>query len=235
MRESFVDPGVVMKSRNDFTIPGDEGSMTIRFIIPRLLVALPFASAAAQAPKTAARICLAPTSVETAAGSASDVMNAVRDAFTSFLTGPSIGVAPLTARLQSQAREEARSSDCPYLLFTSVKHVRKTGGHGLLGRMAGSAVQQGVYTAGAATNSTAGRIVTSATAGAAGAVAYNYASSMKAKDELTLTTRLESASGTVLVEKTEKRKAESDAEDLLTPLVERASTAIAAAVSRRAP
>ena len=55
---------------------------------------------------------------------------------------------------------------------------------------------------------------------------------MKAKDELTLTTRLESGNGAVLAEKTEKRKAKADAEDLLTPLVQSAAEVVAAAVAK---
>ncbi len=61
---------------------------------------------------------------------------------------------------------------------------------------------------------------------------YDYASSSRIKDELTLTYRLESTTGAVLVEKSEKRKAKSDGEDLLTPLVQRAAEAIADAATK---
>jgi hypothetical protein len=71
-----------------------------------------------------------------------------------------------------------------------------------------------------------------AAAGAAGAVAYDFASSTKTKDELSLTYHLESAAGKVLVDETEKRKAQSDGEDLLTPVVEKAAEAVAAAVAK---
>lgn len=186
--------------------------------------------ASAQAP---ARICLAPATVQASTGTADAAATAVRESFTSFLTGPSLAVAPLTSRLESQAREEARAAGCPYLLLTSVKHVRKTGGGGLLGRMAGSAVQQGAWTAGASAGSTVGRIAAGAAAGAAGQAAYDYAGSIKTKDELTLATRLEAGDGKVLVERTGKRKAHSDGEDLLTPLVQEAAEQVAAAVTRR--
>jgi len=46
---------------------------------------------------------------------------------------------------------------------------------------------------------------------------------------MTLGYRLETADGKVLVEKKEKRKATSDGEDLLTPMVARAAEAIVAA------
>jgi hypothetical protein len=196
-----------------------------------LLLALPLAASAAQDPASSkTTVCLAPPSITSAVGNASDAASAVRETFASYLTGPSLSATELTARLESQVRLEASAAACPYLLLTAVKHVRKSG-RGILGRMAGSAAQQAAWSVGAATSSTAGRIITSAAAGAAGAAASNYASWMKSKDELTLTYRLESATGAVLVEKTAKRKATSDGEDLITPLVEDAATVISDAVT----
>jgi len=57
-------------------------------------------------------------------------------------------------------------------------------------------------------------------------------STVRAHDELTLTYRLEGAGGDVLAEKTEKQKADSDGEDLMTPVAQRAAEAVAAAVSK---
>ena len=208
--------------------------MIRRSLLLHLAALLPLTTAVAQASHDSTRICLAPASVESAVGNAAEAMAAVRESFTSYLTGPSLKVTPLSARLESQAREEAKATNCPYLLLTTVKHVRKTGGSGFLRRIAGGAVQEGVWSAGAATNSTAGRVATSAAAGAAGAAASDFASSVKTKDEMTLTYRLESAAGNALVDKTEKRKAKSDGEDLLTPLVEHAAEAVAVAVAKGA-
>jgi len=176
------------------------------------------------------RICLAPASVEAASGSAGSAMDAVREAFASYLTGPSLRPDPLKARLASQVKEEAKQSGCPYLLLTTIKHVQKRGGGGLLGRMAAGAAQQGAWEAGMASGSAAGRIAGQAAYGAAGQAAHNYAVTVRSKDELTLGYRLETPDGKVLIEKRDKRKASQDGEDLLTPLVEGASEAIAAAV-----
>jgi hypothetical protein len=60
----------------------------------------------------------------------------------------------------------------------------------------------------------------------------DYAYGSRSKDELTLKYRLESGSGAVLAEKSEKRKAKSDGEDLLTPVVQRAAEVVAAAAAR---
>jgi hypothetical protein len=221
--------------------------MNARFLAPLLLTlsaasagaqAAPAPGAATPAPMQAtpgkAHICLAPTSVETAGGTAADAMNAVRATFTSYLTGPTLEVAPLSSRLASQVRQEAKASNCPYLLLTTLKQVRKTSGGGILSRVAGGAVQEGAYQIGGVGSSTAGRIgadAASGAVGAAGAAASTYGSSTKSSDELTLTSHLESADGKVLVNMSGKRKAESNGEDMLTPLVEKAATAVAGAVA----
>jgi hypothetical protein len=204
----------------------------IRLGVTRLLAAvlptlLAPAMAIAQAPAAQAhgtQICLAPSAVE-AAPSGLDPVTAVRDAFTNFLTGPSLAVQPLTARLLSQVREEAKLAGCRFLLLPSLKHERKSGG-GLFGRVAGGAVQQGAWAVTGSARSTVGRVVAGAAAGAASSAVSDYANGSRSKDQVTLTYRLESGAGAVLLEKSEKRKAKSDGEDLLTPLVQRAAEAI---------
>ena len=182
---------------------------------------------------TVTHICLAPAAVE-AAPTGVDPLAAVRDAFASFLTGPTLAVLPLNARLQSQVRQEAKLSGCVFLLLPAVKHERRSGGGGILGKVAGGAVQQGAWAVTGSAGSTVGRVVAGAAAGAASSAVYDYASSSRSKDELTLSYRLESGAGALLIEKTEKRKAKSDGEDLLTPLVQRAAETIAEAAAKQA-
>jgi hypothetical protein len=196
--------------------------------------AIPTSTAAAQGSPSAApagpvtRICLAPITVVAAPGGV-DPVTPTRETLTAFLTGPTLAVQPLAARLQSQAREEAKAAGCPFLLFTTIRHQRKTGGSGLFGKVASGAVQQGAWSATGAAGSTVERVVAGAAAGAATSAASDYASSSRTRDELTLSWRLESSAGAVLVDKSEKRKAESDGEDLLTPLVQHAAESVVAA------
>jgi len=193
---------------------------------------VPRTAATRTATRDTTRICLAPATVEANAGGVANIVDAVREAYASFLTGPTLQAQPLTARLQSQAREEARGANCQYLLLTTVKVVRPSGGQSLIGKMAGGAVQAGVSSAGGAVSSTAGRIAANAASGAANAAVYGLAGSVRSKDEFTLSYRLESAAGKSLLDKTEKGKAKSDGEDLLTPIVQKSSEAIAAAVAK---
>ena len=181
---------------------------------------------------TGTQICLAPVTVE-ATPAGMDPVAAVRDAFMNFLTGPSLGVQPLSARLKSQVREEAKLAGCRFLLLPSIKHERKTGGGGgLLGRVAGGAVQQGAWAVAGSAGSTAGRVVAGAPAGAASSAVSGYASGSQQSDELTISYRLESADGKQLLKKSEKQKAKSAGEDLLTPVVLRVAEAVANAVSK---
>jgi hypothetical protein len=197
-----------------------------------ILLALPFAAASAQNSTQGAHICLVPTSAQMVSGNTETAITAVRETFTSFLTGPSLGVMPIKARLASQAREEAKQANCPYVLLTTMKQQRKQDNK-LLRRAAGGAIEAGAWQALGATHSTEARVAAGAAVQAA-AAAREVAYSFRIKDELELGYRLESADGTVLVEKTEKRTAKSDGEDVLTPLVEHAAEAIAAAVTKGA-
>ncbi|MEO6058249.1 MAG: hypothetical protein ABIQ49_15605 [Gemmatimonadales bacterium] len=194
------------------------------------LLILPAGSVAAQDAPTpvAQKICLAPASVE-AAPKGSDPLAAVRESFTSFLTGPTLGVTPLQARLESQVRQEAKLTGCAYLLLSTIKHQRKTGG-GLLGRAAGGAAEQGAWSVGAGAGSQVGRVAAAAAVGAARTATWDYSHNFRTKDELTLEWRLEGPDGAEVTKGKEKKKAGSDGEDLLTPLVQHASEAIAAAV-----
>jgi hypothetical protein len=165
-----------------------------------------------------------------AGGNTDGAIAAVRETFTAFLSGPSLAVAPLSARLASQVREEAKLANCPYLLFTTLKLERKEG-RGLLARVASGAVETGAWAVAGSSASTATRVTAGAAAVSAAVAAREVAGSVRTKDELTLRYRLENPDGKVLVEKSEKRKASSDGEDLLTPLVERAAGSIAAIVT----
>lgn len=155
----------------------------------------------------------------------------LRDLFSSYLTGPSLRAVPLDARLTGQGVEEARQKSCTHMLLVTVTRKRNDGsGVGrVLGRAAGAAASYGVpYGGTAATAAARGAVV-------AGAYAIsNAAETTRAKDEITLDYRfgtIDRISGAAA--KSHKAKAKSDGEDLLTPLVEAASEAIAAAVLKK--
>ncbi len=179
------------------------------------------------------RICLVTPRAQMSGGDTAQAAEAVRNTFNSFLTGPTIETAALTARLPSQALEEARQSGCGYVLYTSVTQKKggSGGGGGLLGRALGNVASSSVYIPGG--SSVGGAVARSAAISGVYTVAQ-MASSIKARDELNLEYKLEATDGVgPSVAKTEKAKAKEDGEDVLTPLVERAAGIIAAAVTKR--
>lgn len=169
------------------------------------------------------RLCLAVPRVQMNAGDAAQAAEAVSHTFKSYLTSSTLETVVLGARLPSQAAEEAKQGGCDYVLYSSLTH--KKGGSGLLGRALGDAANSAVWHIPGG-GSAAGTIARSAAISGAHTAA-SVAASIKAKDELTLAYKLETADGTKppLI-KTEKAKAKANGEDVLTPLIEKASEMI---------
>lgn len=172
-------------------------------------------------------ICLAPTRAQMVTGVNEDAVQAVRDTFSTFLNGPGLAVTALTARLESQVREEARQGECVYLLLTSLTHKRK--GRGVFSKIATDSGSSTLFRIPGG-STVASDIAIAAATGAASA-ALRLAADIKEKDELRLEYRLEEPDQSrVIVEKTEKAKASADGQDVLTPMVEKAAETLATAI-----
>lgn len=178
------------------------------------------------------RIGLILPRVQMTAGDAAQAAETLRKSFAGYLNSPTIEVVALSARLLDQALNEARESQCDYVLTTSMNVKKGGGGGSMFGRAIGNIA-----------GATAGHIPGggSASTGAARSAAisgvYNTAAivnSIKAKDELSLEYKLDhvETSKTVL-SNTAKAKAKSDGEDILTPLVETSAQTIVSTVARK--
>jgi len=186
------------------------------------------------APKKAGviRLCLAIPRAQMRTGDAAQAAEGVRNTFKSFFTGPTLETVALTARLPSQAFEEAKQSGCEYVLYSSLTHKKGGSGGGLLGRALGDVANTAVWHIPGG-SSTAGAVARSAAISGV-YTAASIANSIKAKDELTLEYKLEATDGAkLLIAKIEKAKAKSDGEDVITPLIEKAVEAVAAAMMKR--
>jgi hypothetical protein len=176
------------------------------------------------------RIGLVMPKVQVTSGDAAQSAEAVRTTFAGYLNGPTVEVIKLAAQLPSPAMEEARRSECDYVLFVSMS-VKKGGGGSMFGRAIGNIA-----------GSAAGHIPGGSSAGTAAArsatiagvyTAATIAGSIKAKDELSLDYKLDRVeTANTALSDTAKAKAKSDGEDILTPVVEKASQAILAAAGR---
>jgi hypothetical protein len=154
---------------------------------------------------------------------------AVRNTFVSFINGPTIEVVSLNASLLEQAIEEAKQSQCDYILISSFS--QKKGGGGMFGKalggVAGSAAGHIPY--GGSTGGAAAR----AAARAAIYTTAELSGSIKSKDEVGLDYTLQSAADArILLANSDKAKAKRDGEDIITPLIEKAARAIIGAAKK---
>ncbi len=169
-------------------------------------------------------------SVQGVDGSATEVAAAVRELFTSYLTGPSLRAVAVEARLVSQAVEEARQKNCGQVLVTTL--TRKRSGGGAFGRALGQAAGTAAWSVPGVAG-TGGAVARGAVIAGAQAVS-SVAGSTKAKDEMRLDYKISSLDAAATAKpETLKVKAAADGEDILTPLVEKASEAIAAGVAKK--
>ena len=171
------------------------------------------------------RVGLVKPKVQTVGSDAGQVADAMRNTFAEFLGGPSQEVVLLSARALSQAIEEGRLAECDYVLFATLAHKRGGGG-GMLGEALNN-----VAGAASSTYIPGGNPIATAAVSSVLGTAADYATQIQERDEMRLEYRLQPASsGKPLLEMKHKAKAQSDGEDLLTPLVEGAAEEIAHAI-----
>jgi hypothetical protein len=187
----------------------------------------------ASTPKKAGtiRIGLVLPPVQMNAGNPAQAAEAVRNTFASYLTGPTIEVVMLSARLPALAMDEAKQSQCDYLLSSSLTIKKGGGGGSLFGRAIGSVAGTAAGHVPGGGSAATGAVRSAAITGIYTTAAI--ASSIKAKDELSLEYKLESTDGARPgVANTAKGKAKSDGEDVLTPLIEKAAEAVVGALKK---
>ena len=180
-----------------------------------------------QASPAARCVALPLASLRGAETNTTDLSTGIRELVASFLSGPSLRTVMLAARLPEQALEEAKQKDCESLLTLTL--TRETSGGAGFGRALGAAASAAAWHLpyGATVGSSAAR---SAAAGGA-AAASSIASNTRAKDEWQLEYRL--VRGAIVIgARKDRAKARTDGEDLVTPLVERMATAVAAAIAK---
>ena len=176
---------------------------------------------AAPVKPAAACIAVMPASVTGVDGNAAEAGEALRDLMISFLSGPSMEPVALEARVRPLALEEAKQKGCAYFITTTAARKRGGGGGGF-GRVLGQAAETASwYIPGGSGGAAVGRAVSAGTARSLG----NMAATTRAKDEMRLewTITALAAGARSASPRSEKLKASSDGEDLLTPLVQRAA------------
>jgi hypothetical protein len=152
-----------------------------------------------------------------------DAAESVRLMVAEYLQGPTIEVALLGARLSSQYAIEAAQADCDFVLALSLTHQRGRMNEAL-GRTLGNLASR---TPIIPSSDVVSAVVLS---GVLSSVA-DFAANIRARDQLELGYELGAVgTGQPVLQDSIKRRAKSDGEDLLTPLVEAVAEAVGVAV-----
>ncbi len=183
-----------------------------------LLALLPATSlATGQSP-----VCIAPSSAALIGMQGEEAGHAIDEMLASYLRGPRLEIIRLESRLPAQARHEAVDLGCAYTLFTTVKQQRRNSA--FVDRIAAGAIYSGAGSAAGVVESAGGRVLAGAVSGAAGTVVTS--NEVRTRDQMILTYRLEAPGGRIVIDRSEKRRAGADHEDVLTPLIEAAAEAV---------
>jgi hypothetical protein len=139
-----------------------------------------------------------------------------------YLKVPNVEVVTLDARLSSAIESEAKQKECDYILYINASHKKGGGGFGMFSSVIAPAVGRvGIGQTGSTIGNVAGQVATQAIVSAG-----NASSNIKSKDELTLDIKLARIGGAAALAKQFKKKASSNGEDIITPVIEQAATAI---------
>ena len=191
-----------------------------------------FVAAGTPKKEGATRIGIVMPKAQMTAGDTAEAAEALRHTFASYLNGPNVELVALAARLPSQALEEAKQSQCDYILQASLTQQKKGSGGGMFGKALGNIASSAIgHLPG---GNTAGEAAARSAAVTGVYTAASISSSIKAKDELTLEYKLEATDGAKPgAANTAKAKAKADGEDVFTPLIEKAAQAIIDAVMKK--
>ena len=181
-------------------------------------------SAAADA-KTEGKIRVGLAAVKTGAVgkgiNAAELAGAIQNTLAQYLKGTKVEVVQLEARLASAVEGEAKEKGCDYILYATVSHKKGGGGFGMFRSIAPVlGVVAPVAGVGAMI---AGQVASTAV--------YAATANVKPKDEVTLEIKLQNGTA-VAFAKQFKAKARGAGEDIITPVVEQAATALVETVGK---
>lgn len=212
-------------------------------------LALLASTAAAQAAGGKVKVCLVLPKAQLGQGSSgADVAEPVRQTLLAYLGGPATELVPLTARIPIQIDAEAKETGCAFVLYSSVTQ-KKGGGFGKLlaaaapvaTMMPGMAGMGGNYGTMAATQAIASAATTAASQDAAeemqqqamAALGGAAKTNIRKGDQVTLEYRLvQPGVEKPLLTQSAVAKAKENGEDLVSPLIEQAATAVLTAIAK---
>jgi len=160
---------------------------------------------------------------------AADLSAAIQSTLMQYLKVPDVEVVTLDARLSSAIESEAKQKECDYVLYINASHKKGGGGgFGMFSSVIAPAIgRTGIGHTGSTIGNVAGQVATQTIVSAG-----NASANIKSKDELTLDVKLQQIGGAAALAKQFKKKASSNGEDIISPVIEQAATAIVDTVGK---
>ena len=153
---------------------------------------------------------------------AAELAGAIQHTLAQYLKGTKLEVVQLESRLASATEAEAKEKGCDYILYATVSHKKGGGGFGMFKAIA--PVLGSVMPMAGVGGLIAGQVASTAINAAATA-------NVKPKDEVTLDIKLQNGTA-VTLDRQFKAKAKGAGEDIITPIVEQAATALVETVGK---
>ncbi len=188
------------------------------------------------------RIGVAPPEAQVGQGNnaGGDYSTPIRNAEIALMNGPAIEIAALDSHIALQLQAEAQQKQCDYIMFSgvTVKHS-SGGGFGKFAKMGSMAAS--MTPMGAMAHGMSGVVAAQAAGMAASQMAQQQAMNqlagfngqIKSKDDVTVEYQLvATGQASPVLQNSLKGKAKSDGEDVLTPLLQQAATAVLTQVSQ---
>jgi hypothetical protein len=153
--------------------------------------------------------------------SAADLAAAIRNTLVEYLKSPNLEVVLIEAKLPSQIDTEARQKECDFVIYSNVEHKKGGSKFGAFAPALSHVASLGGYS-GSTAGAVAGQVASTVIITAA-----NVSANVKAKDQLTLDMRLQApGNATPMVAQQYKAKAQSNGEDIISPIIEQAAQTI---------
>jgi hypothetical protein len=148
--------------------------------------------------------------------SAAELAAAIRNTMAERLKSSKVEVTLIDAQSPSQIDHEARQKECDFVITTGAEHKK---GGGKFGAFASQVASLSGYT-GSTKGAATGEASSSATAASVSA-------NVKAKDQLTLDLKLQTpGQAAAVIDRQFKAKAQSNGEDIISPIIQQAAQAI---------
>jgi hypothetical protein len=187
------------------------------------------------------RIGVAPPDAQVGQGNnaGADYSTPIRNAEVALMSGPAVEIAALDAHIAMQLQAEAQQKQCDYILFSGVAVKHSSGGFGKFAKFGGMAAS--MTPMGAMAKGMGGAVAAQGAAMAASQMAQQQAMNqlagfngqIKSKDDVTVQYQLvPTGQSSAVLQNSLQGKAKSDGEDVLTPLLQQAATAVLTQVSK---